>query len=176
MGTINIQIAVDGNTLAQQIADKSINPGTQSSPTNLGSYSSSDVYISMTTQSGNVNNNTQGQSELNVKANSGDTIEWAITTFDNNIDYTVYLYNGSFSPSTAMSALNYISPQINNYYPPSGNPTATPIKYKNQAMFAQGTVIQTGLTIQYTLSFMLVNNATGTIIGYFMWDPFITVN
>ena len=54
MATIDILIAVDGAKLAQQVSDGSISPGSQGSPTNLGSYSSSDVYIAMITQNNNM--------------------------------------------------------------------------------------------------------------------------
>ncbi|MBF6653529.1 hypothetical protein C3B47_11630 [Flavobacterium columnare] len=44
----------------------------------------------MTLQNSNVTNNSQGQSELNVKANSGDQVQWFMTTFDNNVDYIAF--------------------------------------------------------------------------------------
>lgn len=178
MSTINIQIAVDSNAIVE---NASLSKGSQGSPTGLGAWSQSDVYISMTTQNGNVNNN-EGQSELEVNANSGDTIEWTINTFDNNADYTVYLYNGVFNSQTqgvtasqVISPLNYLSVQVNNYLPPSGNPTGTPTLFQNQVNFAQATLLKPGAVLQYTLSFVLVNNATGNIYGYYSWDPFINV-
>lgn len=176
MATINIQIAVDAATLAEQVQDGSISAGSVNSPTYLGSYTSSDVYICMITQSGNVNNNTQGESELSVSANGGDTLEWAMTTFDNNDDYTAFLYAGNFTPASAMTALTYIAPQTTIYLPPSGNPTGTLTAYTNQTSFAQATVIQTNLSVQYNLSFIVVNNKNGTVVGYFYWDPFIAVS
>lgn len=178
MSTINVLIAVDAATLAQQVKDGSIKPGTLSSPTSLGSYSSSDVYIAMITQSGNVNNNTQGQSELQIKCNSGDTIQWAITSFANNFDHSVYLYNGVFNPASAMNPMSYNSSQAYNYLPAPGGGTSigAKTKYINQIVTAQANVAQVGITIQYYLSFQLVDNSNGNIIGYFMWDPFINVN
>lgn len=176
MATINIQIAVDAATLAEQVQDQKLSPGSLNGPTGLGAYSASNVYITMTSQNGNVVDNSQGQSELTVKANSGDTIEWAINTFDNNADNTVYLYNGAFNPSDAISALTYHSAQVGNYFPPSGNPTAAPSLYTNQVTYAQADIQKLNVQIQYTLSFIVVDNASGSIIGYFSWDPFIVVN
>lgn len=178
MSTINIQIAVDATAIVE---NKSLGQGSQGSPTSLGSWTQSDVYISMTTQSGNVNNN-EGQSELEINANSGDTIEWTINTFDNNADYTVYLYNGTFNSQTqgvpaseVITSLNYLSVQVNNYLPPSGSPTSAPTLFQNQVNFAQATLLKPGAVLQYTLSFILVNNTTGSIYGYYSWDPFINV-
>jgi hypothetical protein len=176
MATINIQIAVDGATLAAGILDGSIKPGTQSNPTSLGSWGDSNVYLTMTSQNNNVTNNSQGQSELYVKANSGDQVQWFVTTFDNNVDYTAFLYNGVFNPNTAFSGLTYITPQVNNYLPSTNNPTGPIKEYTNTENYVLGTIIQVGVTIQYTLSFTLVNNATGSVLGYFTWDPFIVVN
>ncbi|MDI1256334.1 MAG: hypothetical protein PSV16_09545 [Flavobacterium sp.] len=56
MGLINILVAVDGSQLAQQVADGSISAGSQGSPTSLGAWSQSDVYIAMISQHSNVVN------------------------------------------------------------------------------------------------------------------------
>ncbi|WP_259069174.1 inclusion body family protein [Mucilaginibacter sp. X4EP1] len=177
MATINVLIAVDGATLAQQVKDGSLSPGSAGSPTNLGSYSSSNVYIAMIAPNSSISNGTQGQSELQISANGGDTVEWAITTFDNNFDQTAYLYGSSFNPGTAINTpLSYASGQAYAYLATGNPPASTPTKFINQVSTVSGTILQIGLTIQYTLSFTLVNNSNGSIIGYFLWDPFIIVN
>ncbi len=175
MAMIYVLVAVDGQQLAQQVADGSIRPGTQSSPTSLGAWQQSDVYISMTAQNSAVVNN-GGQSELTVKANSGDSLRWTIQTFDGNTDYTAYLYAGSFNPAANITPLNYFRMVTSSYIPPSTTPTAPPTLVHNSTYVTMGTVIAPGDRIQYTLSFTLVNNATGAIIGYFTWDPFINVS
>jgi nematocidal protein AidA len=172
---INILVAVNGTQLAQQVADGSINSGTQSSPTNLGSYKTSDVYISMTAQNSVVVND-GGQSELTVVANSGDTLRWSMQTFDGNSDYTAYLYAGTFNPVTNISSLIYLPVTTSSYLPTSSNPLAAPSLVHSSVYFAQGTVLTPGTTIQYFLSFTLVNNSNGAIVGYFSWDPFINVS
>jgi hypothetical protein len=177
MATINVLIAVDGAALASQVADKSLPAGSAGSPTNLGAYTSSDVYIAMITTNSTVSNGTQGQSELQIKANGGDSIEWAITTFDNNFDQTPYLYGSSFTPASAINTpLSYASGQAYAYLALGNPPASSPTKFINQVSTVTGTILKIGLTIQYTLSFTLVNNSTGQIIGYFSWDPFIVVN
>lgn len=176
MQTIDILIAVDGAKLAQQVADGSVSPGSQESPTSLGSYAESDVYLSMITQNSNVNNDTQGDSELQVKANSGDIVNWSITTFGDNADQTAYLYNGSFNPSSAMHSLSYSNFQVRNYIPAGETPTVDPSPYTNTLYNASSKVQQIGVQITYNLSFTLVDNSNGNIIGYFLWDPFIYVS
>lgn len=177
MATINILIAVDGASLASQVADGKLSPGTLQSPTNLGSYSSSNVYISMIAPNSSVSNGTQGQSELQISANGGDTVEWAITTFDNNFDQTPYLYSGNFNPAASINTpLSYASGQAYAFLATGNPPATTPTKFVNQVSTVSGTILKIGLQIQYTLSFTLVNNSNGAIIGYFMWDPFINVN
>ena len=174
MGLINILVAVDGSQLAQQVADGSIQAGSQGSPTSLGAWSQSDVYIAMISQHSNVVND-GGQSELTISANSGDTIQWAMTTFGNNTDYTAFLYAGTFNPSSAIvpAGLLYLNTQVAEHLP---NNSGTLQQYNNNVYIAQGTVVQVGVSIQYTLSFELVNNANGNVVGYFTWDPFINVN
>lgn len=168
-------MAVDGRTLAQQVQDGSLPPGTQTAPTSLGSYGASNVYVTMTAQSSTVGNNTQGQSELTVLANSGDNVRWTIQTFDANMDYTAYLYSGSFNPAGAISALNYLPISATSYLPSSSNPLGPPTATSEHTYAVQGTILSPGETIQYTLSFALVNNVNGQTIGYFSWDPFIEV-
>jgi len=174
MGMIYILIAVNGTQLAQQVADGSIRPGSQTSPTSLGAWQSSDVYISMIAQNSVVVND-GGQSELTVAANSGDSLRWSMQTFDSNSDYTAYLYAGTFNPPSNISPLVYLPVTTSSYLPTSSNPLAPPSLVHNSVYFAQGTVLTPGTQIQYTLSFTLVNNSTGAIIGYFSWDPFINV-
>ncbi|WP_075343471.1 AidA/PixA family protein [Tenacibaculum agarivorans] len=177
MATINVLIAVDGAKLAEQVSDGSIQPGSADSPTNLGSYGTSDVYISMIAPNSSVSNGTQGDSELQITANGGDSVEWAITTFDNNFDQTPFLYSGAFNPSDSINTpLSYASGEAYAYLG-TGNPASTsPTKFTNQVNTVTGTILKIGLKIQYTLSFVLVDNSTGNTIGYFMWDPFINVN
>ena len=177
MSTINVLIAVDGAKLAQQVADGSMKAGSSASPTNLGSYGSSDVYISMIAPNSMVSNSTQGDSELQISANGGDSVEWAITTFDNNFDQTPFLYAASFNPANAINTpLSFASGEAYAYLG-TGNPASTtPTKFVNQVSTVTGTVLKIGLTIQYTLSFVLIDNSTGNTIGYFMWDPFINVH
>jgi hypothetical protein len=97
-------------------------------------------------------------------------------TFDGNSDYTAYLYAGTFNPVTNISSLIYLPVTTSSYLPTSSNPLAAPSLVHSSVYFAQGTVLTPGTTIQYFLSFTLVNNSNGAIVGYFSWDPFINVS
>jgi hypothetical protein len=177
MATINILVIVDGTGLASAVADGIIPAGTQASPTALGSYESSDVYISMVAPNGSVVNNTQGQQGLLISTNGGDIIAWGITTFANNFYQTAYLYNGIFNPSNSINTpLSYACGEASVYLALKNQHANKPTKFINQASTVSGTILQVDVTIQYVLSFTLVNNSNGAIIGYFCWDPFITVN
>lgn len=176
MATINILVTVNGESLASQVANGSIPPGRETSPTGLGSFSSSNAFISMVAPIESVNNSTQGQSELDIRANIGDTLSWSISTIDNNDSQTPQLYNGQFNPSSAMSQMNFYCVQAKTYLAQGSPPASSPVEYVNQVSSVSSQILQGGVKIQYTLSFILVNNATGETIGYFSWDPFITVN
>ncbi|AJX14804.1 MULTISPECIES: AidA/PixA family protein [Burkholderia] len=175
MATINVLVSVDGNKLAQQVSDGVISPGTPGAPTSLGSYAQSDVFVTMVAPNASVANNTQGQSELQIKADARDEVEWAITTFDVNGDYTVYLYNGSFNPANAMGPLTYVSAEGYMYLGTGSPASTTPTKFINQTNTVSATIEKVSVNIQYTLSFVLVNNSNGKVVGYFYWDPFIQV-
>ncbi|MES2726957.1 MAG: AidA/PixA family protein [Bacteroidota bacterium] len=186
--TINVLIAVDGETLYNQIQDGSLLAGTADNPTSIGNYGTTDVYLSMVTQHSNVTNNPQGghgqgESELSIICNIGDSIQWSVITFDANTGQTPYLYGGNFkclAPAGAAAGiktpLKYLTTEVVNYFPPTNNPTGTPIAATNTIARAIGLITAPGQTLQYSLAFALVNNSNGTIIGYFSWDPFIVIN
>ncbi len=178
---VDVITVVDCELLASAIQIGAIRPGSFSSPTNLGSYSSSDNYIYMISRNGSVNNN-QAKSELSIKVNPGDTIRWAMTSFESNADYTPYLYNSHFNPSTSLSGMRFLSLQLNTYLPPvgaydNGDPNLDNSQgVPTRAVVGQTDVLQSGSQIQYTMSFKVVNNMNGQPLGYFTWDPFITIS
>ncbi len=64
----------------------------------------------------------RGGSELDIKANSGDTVRWTVSTFDGDTDYTAFLYNGSFNPSASITALSYFNMHTSVYLPSGSDP------------------------------------------------------
>jgi hypothetical protein len=188
--TINVLVVVDGETLYNKVLDGSLLAGTVTIPTSLGTFGTSDVYISLITQNNNVSNNLpggheQGQAELSITCKVGDIVQWSVITFDANTNQTPYLYNAIFEtvdpisrepnnlPLGITNPLTYKTTTVVNYFPPSGNPTTTPKKHTNTIATAAGTITIAGQTLQYAPCFALVNNSDGSIIGYFTWDPYI---
>ncbi len=175
MALINILVAVNAAELAERLADGSMKPGSVGSPTNLGAWGSSDVFVSMIAQNSYVSSD-QGGSELDIKASSGDTVRWTVSTFDGDTDYTAFLYNGNFNPAASITPLSYFNMHTSVYLPSGTDPVNGTLQlFHNNAYATQGTVIEPGQKIQYTLSFKLVNNSTGAVIGYVSWDPFISI-
>ncbi len=176
MSTVNILVAVNAEQLAQKVADGALHAGTMSSPTSLGSWGSSDAFIAMITQSQYAVTG-QGQSELNVTASSGDVIRWMITGFDFGTDYSVYVYSSNFNPSNDIASTVYMNLQANEFLPPSGDTTQAPVAVTNHIYVAQSTVSgNSGTQIQYTMSFAVYDNKAKRNLGYFVWDPFITIS
>ncbi|WP_076411947.1 AidA/PixA family protein [Shewanella sp. UCD-KL12] len=175
MSLINVQVSVNADQLSTQVRDGSIPAGNVNQPTNLGSYSSSDVFISMVAQD-NVVANDQGKSELRINAVAGDAIRWSMTTLDDNARNTAFLYDGHFNPSTCITPLTYFNMHTKLYLPAGAEPkNGVIVEYDSYDYVAQGSIIEPGQTIQYTLSFKLIDNSNGQVIGYFTWDPFINV-
>lgn len=175
MSTINVLVAVNAEQIAQQVADSKLSAGSAASPTSLGSWTSSDVFIAMVTQSQYVVNQ-QGQSEMTLKASSGDSVRWLITSFDGGTDYSVYVYASSFNPADDIASTVYMNLQTNEYLPPNGDTTRNPVKVVNHIYVAQSTVTgSTGSQIQYTMSFAVYDNKNQRMVGHFYWDPFINI-
>nr|WP_321357875.1 AidA/PixA family protein [uncultured Draconibacterium sp.] len=176
MAQINILIAVDGISLANKVKDGSLKSGTVDSPTRLGGWGSSDTYISMIAKSG-VAIAQQGQSELSIKAMAGDIIRWTMTTFDGNCSYTAFIYGGDFSPTGYLSSpLTFFNMSTNLHLPSSSDPKSGPIQnYHNHTWVTQSNIINCGAQVCYHFYFKLVDDSTGKVIGYFMWDPFINI-
>lgn len=174
METVNILIAVDGDSLNTSVKNGTLPEGSKAQPTSLGAWQQSDVFISMVAQNSFATND-QGKSELTINAESGSLIQWTITTFDNNADYTAYLYNGNFNPSNAISGLEFDAITADNYLPGEGNPTGPVTMATNSLYTTSARLLKPNTQIQYTMSFALIDNATGNPVGYFSWDPFIQV-
>jgi hypothetical protein len=177
MATINVLIAVDAVNLAEKVADGSISSGSITAPTFLSTHPVSDTYLTMIASNGLQDNFTNEQSCLQITANGGDTVEWAITTLDYNASKTAYVYAGNFNPPNSINTPLSFDSGATITYLPSGNPANTvPEKFINQVNTTSGTILVVSQTIQYTLSFTLVDNLNGKIIGHFFFDAFIVVN
>ncbi|WP_300665811.1 AidA/PixA family protein [Fluviicola sp.] len=182
MAQIFIAITVDAITLA---ASKT--GGSWDAPISLGSYSASDVYVEMMTQ-GSALVNDQGGSELTVSADVGDEIIFTISAPAAGQNYYPVLYNTvlnnnnvrSLGPNTAVWT-NYclqsggsgnqpkFASTVPTNYPNAGNP--------NTFICAQWLFQVNGAgSTQYNMSFAVLDTQNGSVIGYYLWDPFITIS
>ncbi|MCB9235536.1 MAG: hypothetical protein H6581_28025 [Bacteroidia bacterium] len=176
---VNVLIVVDADNLVSKLEDGTIKKGTQSSPTNLGSYGTSDNFIYMVAKNGVAANN-QAKSELTIDVRSGDTIVWNMTTFGNMSTTSAFLYNSDFNltsgqPPIAIPGVTYANQVIGVRLPSTNNPTGQLGQYVNHQYVASSQVNNIAQTIQYSMSFELVDEASGDILGYFRWDPFIVI-
>jgi hypothetical protein len=166
MNILNVLIAVDATKLAQQVSDGSIKCGSKRLPTPLESYGNSNVYLVMLSQYGCIDNNTES-SDLLKMFDLNDIIQWSITSFANNFDHSLFLYKVKYGHPV------YQSSQVETYLPAPGTGISigTVTKYTNQVA-----TVNTKVLVPCSLQFQLVDNATGNIIGYFKWNPFINAN
>jgi hypothetical protein len=169
MATIDILVVVDAETL---IATK--RGGTFANPINLGSFGTSDPSIYMIAPGDFVVSN-QAKSELDVKAHSGDIIRWTITSPTRGQLYNPILYGFQTNEPNALTSPEMLDIQLNIYVPtkvtaPTG-PFST-VTYQDYVW--QATLLQPGQQIQYTWSFLILDN-DGNVAGVYAWDPFITV-
>lgn len=176
MATIDILCVVDANFLVANVT-----PGTLSNPTSIGSYASSDTYIFMIAD-GQYASNNQGQSELTVSASVGDTLRWTITDPSTGLigdqqshSYSCILYG--FSSGTANGVIT--TPACNStpalmYYNSTIDP-ATPAAAAYMCAAWTSSVIATG-SVQYSWNFQVIDNTSGNVVGYYCWDPFISVS
>lgn len=171
--TIDILCVVDAATLAAKVANGQLPAGSLNAPTSLGSYSQSDVYVFMITENCYVVNE-QAQSELTIQCDVGDNIRWTITNPGAGVEYSSILYNfQSAAIGTYVTQPICLPLAVNLYINNPSNPTsATPIAYTSSAW--QTTALQACNSVQYSWSFQVLNQQ-GIVIGYFQWDPFITI-
>ena len=174
MADVPITIVVDGESLKYAVE---YNPNFQNStpdkPVNIGAYGSQDKYVYMMTKNDFVVND-QAKSELTVKANPNNTIQWTMVTF--STDYTAFIYRGNFNPGDHLRYDGGSTVQVNTYLPANDEaPTGDRTKYKNEMYVVDALVKKSG-KIQYSFCFVVVDNSNGNTIGWFTWDPFINVS
>ncbi|HHG84278.1 MAG TPA: hypothetical protein ENJ82_05970 [Bacteroidetes bacterium] len=168
MATIPIMIVFDGET----IQEKAGTGGSMDHPISLGGIQGNCIY--MMAQNNYVVSDQAG-AELNISAEPEDIVQWRATSIDRT-NYSPILVefdvsSGSQYISTAVDTLPtlyyYLSKDANN--PDSGTQQASGLE-----SIWQATVLNTGsVTYHWTLKLM---DREGNVIGYYNWDPFITIH
>lgn len=163
----NVLIAFDAETLLEMIPNPSLDP---KNPTFIRD---ADKVIFMLTKRGDTISG-HGASELNFIANSSDIIRWRETTLEGNTGLNVQLYN--YYISKGQDLITPPSMQPISVIIPVPNPS-DPGKPKNFQKVAdylwQSTALDTG-NVVYTFFFAILNR-DGSPLGYFSWDPYITI-
>lgn len=160
---LDVLIAIDAKAIMDTIAVPSLDP---KKPTWIGNT----ALICMVTQQGkSISGNTGA--EMNLSATVGDVIRWRETTQALNYENQVLLYeyesdNPILSPPTPL--LGQVDIPLPNPADPLNPNTQTVNSY-----FWQATVLKAG-HVTYNFCFMITDR-NGKALGYFYWDPFITI-
>lgn len=160
---IDILIAVDGETMSNTLA-----PGTADKPTAVP-----DPLIFMIVKNDEAVFG-QASKELKIKAATEDVIRWRGTSLSLNSNYEVLLYKYLVLRGEAL--LSPPTPLIVEVTTPLPNPSA-PTKPKSQTRkhhFWQATVLSPG-EVTYAF-YMMILDRNSTVLGYYYWDPFISIS
>jgi hypothetical protein len=171
MATIDVLCAIDAAELPALSQDRT-NPTQGLNP-----------FIRMIVKDANALSGQAGP-ELNISAKIGDNVRWRAVSLDSNFDLSVVLYN--FTTTTGGNLLsapqllggvnNGVAFTINELMPVQG---PLPCSTTNVSMpydYYQSTVEATRtVPVTYQWWFQVSNN-DGGLVGYGMWDPFITIS
>lgn len=164
---IDINVAFDTETIVSKYANPSQN---STQPTGI---QHADAY--MIAQTSDVISG-QATADLNVSASVGDVIRWRSESLSGNSDQSVVIYNivkfsgtavtGPIQPITASPTM----PIPNSANPVQYTPTSQYDYYLNANVTANGTE-------GYEVWFYIVqrNHSSLTTLGYYYWDPTLTV-
>jgi hypothetical protein len=171
---INIEMVFDTQTILAKYPNPSQN---SSAPTGIAH---SDVY--MVTQSIFVADpKTQATADLNIKADVDDIIRWRGLSLSDNVSQSVIPYKIQMFSGTQVTTIPVPS-EAHPWVPvPNQNPdkSVDPLHYTAQKLpdyYLQCNVTDSG-TEGYQVWFYITqeSGSTATVLGYFYWDPTITV-
>lgn len=177
---INVAILVDAANLIAKLDSGQLSPGTENHPTFIGN-SAADQYVYMVAKNGVVtNHHTQAKSSLTIEAKSGDSIKWNMMTFGQNAAYSAFVYKSEFNlrygtGHIGIQHVGYENQVIGVRIPEGENPTGPLGRFKNTIYTTSADVTNIDQTIQYSMTFQLVDEASGQVRGYFYWDPYIQI-
>ena len=174
MAMVDIMAVVNAALLARQVQDGRLAAGSPSAPTPLGGAAQAAKYIATLSASSHVAS-TQGDATLAVMAASGDTLRWTMVSLGNDLDYTPFLCAGSFKPASGISPLAFLNLSTCEYLPSGTDPLGVLGSYTGNVYVAQATLLEPGITFECTLTFQVVDNGTGTVIGCFCWNTVVKV-
>jgi hypothetical protein len=171
---IDILTVIDCESIieATKTNPPSLTPGTQVPGTSLGSYAGSDPLVYMIAcKNFLVNDPTRAGSELEVTADVGDTIRWTMTCPGAGLKYNALITQVGIGPGGAQNSITV--PIVSSAPREVFGKLNSTSKVVDEIVFT-ATVIAPGTT-QYYIAFQITDNA-GSNLGYYYWDPFITVS
>lgn len=177
MSTINIVVCIDAQTIVS-----SFSPGTYSNPTAIPHE-----YIYMVTQPQFVtstNPTTMATADLNISCNVGDNVRWSVATLYEEmamyaLPYQIETFAGTNVMSTPEPLLMQPTEPIMTVPIPAAGPAYTGQVQYDYVM--QATILNNSGSApdQYKFYFEVVemNGQSNqlTTVGYYCWDPTITV-
>lgn len=111
--------------------------------------------------------------ELDINAVVGDTIYWRETTLAADGKYGVFLYkfvatsNGELITESLFHEKHYDRPLI--------NPSNLEVSWQKVKEYVWSCDAEEVGTVTYHFEFGIYENESGKIIGYYDWDPYITI-
>jgi hypothetical protein len=130
--------------------------------------------IYMVTYAPDAGSDSQAGAELNLLAHTGDDIRWRTTTVDGGAVFSVIFY--SFAATGGGNLISAPQPLIITEQVPLPNPQnpTQPTMQTIQDYIWSSTVLAQG-NVTYHFSFALFNSSDGSLVGYYSWDPYITI-
>lgn len=165
---IDINVVFDTETLVSKYPNPSQN---SSAPTGIAHQ---DAY--MIAQASDVLGG-QATADLNVSASVGDVVRWHSESLSGNSDQSAVIYNiVKFSGASVTGPIQPITASPTMPIPNSANPVQyTPTSQYDYYLNAN---VTTNGTEGYQVWFYIVqrSHSTLTTIGYYYWDPTLTVS
>ncbi len=127
----------------------------------------------------------QGGAELNFKGEVGDNVRWRATSLSGNFEKSVILYDFAVLGESGGAELS--EPKLHGGVKKGKALTTkimTPIQSQERPLptelivtpynFLESTLEAAG-QLTYTFSFQVNDSGSGDLIGYGVWDPYITI-
>jgi hypothetical protein len=179
MSNVDILVVIDADTIVKGAQGIPPQTGgmTPATATNLGSWGGSDQWVYMITDLANVISD-EGHSELSISCGVGDDLNWWMTNpsagrrygclLDSLIPGNLSAWDESLSPPEFQSQPVWLL----QYSSESPGFTQVP---GSRTYVTSTAIASTTQQLQYTCVFQIVDLYTNNSLGYFSWDPFITV-
>jgi hypothetical protein len=152
----------------QSLEDEMMAQGSMESPVTVNVLGPNSIYAIM---DGNYTvNGVSNSAVIPIKALAGDVLTFSITTLSQNQNASVYLYAANHKMRNGHLPLFFFESQKNNYFPPSKDSFAPPKAYMNTFSCAKTFVTRAISEGMQTLSFAVVDNSNGKVLGYFKWE------